>query len=212
MICEVKNVHEAVIRDNGVVHSVARLVTARLPPGPVSYATQQAAGRDLIAFLARYTLGAEANACTVRKLASGRPILINGSAPVEGVTVSLSHSHCWVAAALARDGAIGIDIEQEKPRRRIAAMADWMGWPDCDGATDFYRAWTFREALLKCRGGEPPATGSEPFPRESETDPARRHVLYWAVAPAVHACVVLEMARPCRLSWSLVDAGRLVTW
>ncbi|MBH9577454.1 4'-phosphopantetheinyl transferase family protein [Inhella proteolytica] len=61
--------------------------------------------------------------------------------------LSLSHSGDWFAAAVAEE-ALGIDIEQPRPGRDLAALASGLGLPDAQ-APAFYRHWTLGEAWLK---------------------------------------------------------------
>ena len=153
--------------------------------------------------------GAESFA--VRATSAGPPGLLFRGQPLADVSVSLSHSADWIAAGLARGGRLGIDVERENPRRRIAAMADWMGWRDCHEADAFYGAWTYREARIKCSGEAPPA-GAALLPPEVGVSAGRHHALRLRPMPGVHGCLLVETVTALSLSWSEVDADGLATW
>jgi len=73
-----------------------------------------------------------------------------GSQPYEHV----SKSHCgrWIAVALSRQYAVGVDIEVAKPRPRRTQIASWLELDDSNDAL-FHSHWTLREAIAKCTGG-----------------------------------------------------------
>ena len=73
-----------------------------------------------------------------------------GTPPYEHV----SKSHCgrWIAVALSRRHAVGVDIEIAKPRSRRSKIASWLEIDDSDEAS-FHSNWTLREAIAKCTGG-----------------------------------------------------------
>lgn len=72
--------------------------------------------------------------------------------------VSVSHSGCWVGAAVSRIGAVGIDIERIRPGRDVRGLADLAfgkaerGAVERSGDDAFYRIWTLREAMAKAIG------------------------------------------------------------
>jgi 4'-phosphopantetheinyl transferase len=80
---------------------------------------------------------------------SGAPI------PNDGWHWSVSHTRFWAAAVVGR-GAVGIDVEQVRPRRmaiwnEIGGDEEWSvagerNWEN------FYRIWTAKEAILKAHG------------------------------------------------------------
>ena len=116
-----------------------------------------------------------------------------------------------IAERMARGGRLGIDVERENPRRRIAAMADWMSWRDCHEADAFYGAWTYREARIKCSGEAPPS-GAALLPPEAGVSAGRHHALRLRPMPGVHGCLLVETVTALSLSWSEVDADGLATW
>ena len=212
MICELQNVYEARVSGAESERSVARVALARLDSGQAGYRVQQRAARELLAWLARSTLGGVADSFGVHTGATGQPELRGDETPLAGLSVSLSHSAEWIAAGLAREGRLGIDVERENPRRRIAAMADWMGWPGCREPDTFYRAWTYREARIKCNGGELPPNDAAPHPPAASAASGLHHAFCIRPAPGVHGCFLVETAQRLRLAWSEVEMKRPATW
>jgi phosphopantetheinyl transferase len=98
---------------------------------------------------ARWRITAEAN---------GRPVVV-GPGRKAGPDVSLSHSGSRVAAAVARKGRIGVDLETAREGRPFQAMAEAALSPaEQDlvarhGEPAFLRFWTLREAIGKAKGG-----------------------------------------------------------
>lgn len=70
-----------------------------------------------------------------------------------GCYFNISHSHGLVACAVA-EVPVGIDVEKIRPvpprLLRILSPAE-REYVRCD--EDFFRLWTLKEALIKCRGG-----------------------------------------------------------
>jgi phosphopantetheinyl transferase len=208
----VQNVYEARSRDARSAQAVARVALARLDGDVRAYRAQRRAARELLVWLAQSSLGGADAPFSVGTSAAGQPSLLAGGTPVRDVSVSLSHSQDWIAAGLARGGRLGIDVERENPRRRVAAMAEWMGWPECHEPDAFYSAWTYHEARIKCRGGESPR-GDEGVPPLAHGAPTSRHHAHWVrPVPDVHACMLVETDRPQRLEWSATGLERPSTW
>jgi len=208
VIWAVQNVYEA----RGAAGPLVRVALARLDGDRAAYRAQGRAARELLCWLARASLGEAASSLEVGATAAGQPLLLAGGQPLADHAVSLSHSHDWVAAGLARGARLGVDVERENPRRRIAAMAEWMGWSDCREAAEFYRAWTYREARIKCRGGSLPAAGEDILPAAPGDVAGRHHVFCTRPAPGVHACMVIETDLLLRTGWSAIGAQRPPTW
>lgn len=89
--------------------------------------------------------------------AGGQPHL-----PDSTLAISLAHSDEWVACALGRVAALGVDLEAIRPRPRLLAFArrfysaiEVAGLEALSGAEQlaaFHDIWTLREAWLKARG------------------------------------------------------------
>ncbi|MEM7053600.1 MAG: 4'-phosphopantetheinyl transferase superfamily protein [Pseudomonadota bacterium] len=92
---------------------------------------------------------------------SGKPALA-GDWANSGLSFNLSHAGDWLVIAVADSVAVGIDIESSqrslrwrKLSRRYfsAAEADWLdAMDDVEGALQFLKHWTAREALIKAMG------------------------------------------------------------
>jgi phosphopantetheinyl transferase len=117
------------------------------------------AGQSLLARAALRALLAQTTGRTdwrIVRSALGKPAIVAPSG-APGPAVSLSHSGSMAAVAMARTGAIGIDIEQHRPRNFAALAAAAFGPLEQaeaarDGAEGFYRIWTLREAMAKATG------------------------------------------------------------
>ena len=96
-------------------------------------------------------------AWTIAHRAGGQPCL-----PESPLAISLAHSGPWVACALGRVAALGVDLEVIRPRPRLLAFARrfysaaevaWLeSLPGAEQLAAFYDIWTSREAWLKARG------------------------------------------------------------
>lgn len=84
----------------------------------------------------------------------GRPRVL----PAGAGDLSLSHAGGWVAAALAEDGRVGIDIEVGRAGRDVALLAErFLSPAECrvvaaEGQPAFLAFWTMREAVSKLWG------------------------------------------------------------
>jgi len=80
----------------------------------------------------------------------GKPALVD-----EALHFNLSHSAGWVALALYRQAAVGVDIQAGHD-----ATVDPASWPDIahpdelvpENGRSFLTAWTLKEAISKCSG------------------------------------------------------------
>ncbi len=92
----------------------------------------------------------------IKRDAHGKPQLC-GDAPWQ---FSLSHSGEWGVCALSR-AAVGIDIEQHRPRRVSALAVRYFtareqaalaALPEDERTRAFFRLWTAKESILKAQG------------------------------------------------------------
>ena len=90
----------------------------------------------------------------------GRPVVMaSGLGPA---SLSLSHSGELVVCAAGRVQALGVDVEQIRPRGEWSALSAWAlhqrerarleGIGEAQRWRAFYQAWTFKEALAKALG------------------------------------------------------------
>lgn len=80
---------------------------------------------------------------------------------VDGWDFNQSHAGDYVAVAVRR-GAVGIDLEQQRDVRDMAAIVDryfhsseaaaWHALPKGRQTADFFLLWSAREAAMKCAG------------------------------------------------------------
>jgi len=125
-----------------------------------------AAHAGLREVLARY-VGTVPESVRLAADAQGKPVLAGAR-----LQFNLSHSEGVALVAVARERAVGVDVEHIEPRRDVLALADRALDPaEAAGvraaapehrAAVFHRAWARREAAVKCTGtglGGPPATG-----------------------------------------------------
>lgn len=96
-------------------------------------------------------------AWTIAHGASGQPQVHDSP-----LAISLAHSGEWVACALGRVTALGVDVEAIRPRPRLLAFArrfysatevaglEMLG--DGERLRAFHDIWTLREAWLKAQG------------------------------------------------------------
>ncbi len=99
-------------------------------------------------------------AVPLRRSPHGRPQL---TAPHATDDISWSHSGQGLLLAHARDAVVGIDLEHERPRRQVVALAQryfhpaeaaWIAGKPEERASQsaFIRLWCAKEAVLKAHG------------------------------------------------------------
>ena len=138
--------------DDAVLETARALVPAPIREHMPNYRRWQDLQMSLLGkLLLRQLVDPEALAAMTWSDA-GRPQL-----PIGG-DFNISHSAGVVACAFCEDGRIGIDLERVRPtsvadfhgvfheheRQRIASCPD--------AAAEFYRIWTFKEAVVKADG------------------------------------------------------------
>jgi phosphopantetheinyl transferase len=118
---------------------------------------QYVAGRWLLRYAATQVFGeGEYRLHSV----AGRPLVAaTGGGPA---AVSVSHSAELVVCAAGRVQALGVDVEQIRPRADWSALSGWALHPreserleraaEAQRWRHFYQAWTFKEALAKALG------------------------------------------------------------
>jgi len=95
--------------------------------------------------------------------AHGKPVVLD-AAPnaVERIEFSLSHSESTAVIAIATGARVGVDIEVERPRSRLDALAarvlapevhaEWLDLEPSKQLHAFLEQWTAKEAYLKAIG------------------------------------------------------------
>lgn len=105
-------------------------------------------------------LGCVPDLVPLQRTQYGRPRLL---APYAQDDISWSHSGQGLLIAHARDAFVGIDLEYERPRKQVVALAKRYFHPDeaswIEAGTDaaarqtaFIRLWCAKEAVLKAHG------------------------------------------------------------
>lgn len=99
----------------------------------------------------------------VRRLLASLSARVAAPEPRTRERSSLSHSRAVAAAAIARHGRVGIDVEYMCPRRDIQSIIEAFVGPMDKPVTPaaFYRAWTYGEAHFKAFGTLPDAESIE---------------------------------------------------
>jgi 4'-phosphopantetheinyl transferase len=117
-------------------------------------------GRQLLRYVAGAHLGIAPSAVPIVILTSGKPVLDGrGDGTLE---VSLTHTGPWVAIAVSRAGAVGIDIESTERTvdhdaisRRYFAAEERTAVQALAGSAQreaFFRVWARKEAIAKATG------------------------------------------------------------
>lgn len=122
--------------------------------------------------------------------ARGRPVWPDRPA----VGLSLSHSGDWIAAAVADQGPLGLDIESTRCPRDIAGLSAFLGLPPDTDAQGFYRHWTLGEAWLKAS------------PQELNLLDVQR--LRWCADPQGPAWQACHQGTGLQLGWVAAGAPR----
>jgi 4'-phosphopantetheinyl transferase len=128
----------------------------------------------------------------------GKPDVIGPEAArAEPVSFSLSHSEALAAVAVVTGARVGIDIEVERPRARLDALAarvlgseahaDWLDVEPAAQLHAFLEQWTAKEAYLKAIG----AGITVPL-RDVPVDPEGWTVTGIATPPGVVVRVAVE--------------------
>jgi 4'-phosphopantetheinyl transferase len=149
--------------------------------------------------------------------AHGKPEVTGpGAAAAEGVAFSLSHSQALAAVAVVTGARVGVDLEVERPRARLDALAarvldpeahaDWLDLHPAAQLRAFLEQWTAKEAYLKAVG-----TGITLPLRDVPVEPVGWTVTGFPSPPGVVARVAVEGSAVVRVErWSppAVDTRR----
>lgn len=103
-------------------------------------------------------VNADPSGLRIHKARHGKPYL----ADYPNVAFNLSHTANTMAAAIAFQYELGIDIEWCKPRTNLSALVEkcfadeekryWQQLPEPQKLREFYRFWTRKEAFVKATG------------------------------------------------------------
>ncbi|MGL4768078.1 MAG: 4'-phosphopantetheinyl transferase family protein [Formosimonas sp.] len=117
------------------------------------------AGRYTLKTLLRQHAGGDWQDWGIYPTHTGQPQVFYREQPAK-LYASISHSRSRAAAALSTSQAIGVDIEDKKPRKNLKALmayisnaSEYADWLNSNGSLDeFYKRWTIKEAVGKLHG------------------------------------------------------------
>jgi 4'-phosphopantetheinyl transferase len=135
---------------------VALSPMAALAPGETHWRTRErAATRALLRRLLAEVCGPDAAGTPLAARRTGQPYLPERP----DVTVSLSHSGEWAAAAIGVGASVGVDVQVPQPAARLlrrccrpAAREVLAGMPSPRRDLEFAWLWTAQEACVKATG------------------------------------------------------------
>lgn len=117
--------------------------------------------RSCLRGLLGHYLGTEANGIRFVLNEKGKPRLA-GTAPNQGLVFNVSHSGDCGLIALARDTALGVDVERHRPMPHMEGMAErcfadaelawWRSLPEGRRQQAFFTFWSCKEAFVKATG------------------------------------------------------------
>jgi len=131
----------------------ARFALAKFRGANSTNQSRRTACRYLLHHLLSLTSVSKENDWELHYLSSGAPRLSNkGKSSL--FDVSLAHSAEWLAAGMAIEARIGVDVERLRPHKNFSAMANYLDWkvPVRD-ILEFHEKWTLWEASVKCVEG-----------------------------------------------------------
>ena len=167
----------------------------------------------LRALLGRYLEG-DPRALAFELGAHGKPALVDDAGHASDLRFNLSHSGELVLVAVTTGREVGIDVEVARdPARRPldepAIAARVLGAEQArrlerlepqERTREFLRAWTMREAAVKCLGT---GLGSAPVAGEGDAGSGGRIAALWtaelAVGPRAAAAIAVEDSEACEL-------------
>lgn len=177
------------------------------------------AGRYLVRNCLSAQLGGSWHTYHLSAPVGGSPRLLDAAngIVIQNIHVSISHSHDWVACAVAPQ-EVGIDVELSSRRRDFATIKQWMRDIDDSKVINerdessaqrlFYEQWTLNEAWFKQLGVTQQNNVTKPvaFRTCSETDRraivGRAKNLYVAVYSSLASTVRSSDRAFANFSWS----------
>jgi 4'-phosphopantetheinyl transferase len=187
-------------------------------------------GRGMLRTILAEFLAVPPAALDIAAGAHGKPVLAGRTGP----DFNVSHSGDWVMIGVAGDGAIGVDVEQERTLSDLDALAGRFfapgevevirSLPQEERSSAFFRCWTRKEAYLKAIGAG--ITGAlDSFEVEFRPDlPAALRTLggsreaaapwrLWSASPAPgYAAAVATVAHGSIRAWRWSHSGGMVPW
>lgn len=196
----------------------ARIVIARNPAKKPSYQSKRTSNRYLLHRLLNSVVARGDRRWNLAYSGTGAPVLAN--CQPGNISISLARTGDWLAAGVAFDAAIGIDIEQMRARANYRDTAEFLNWKvtvaDLQG---FYEKWTLWEAGAKCVDGSVLMDSNQAFEQLCSIDIDNRvgssgqwHGLQICLADEISCAVVLRCETGLDLSHQLIDKDKTATW
>ena len=139
--------------DAQTLGSKARVALARHESGTDSISDVRVAVRRLSHHLISRTCGLSESAYSIYNDHRGAPRIDVGD-QLPPMSISVSHSHDWIAVGLSKGVQIGVDVEPTRARERRDEISKMLGWQlDVADDDDFHAKWTLWEASTKCASG-----------------------------------------------------------
>jgi phosphopantetheinyl transferase len=132
----------------------------------------------------------------------------------------MTDSADWLAAGVAFEARIGVDVERFRPRGNISAMADFLGWKErVRDNRDFHAKWVLWEASVKCVEGSVLMGENPGFVQLCDAD-AMDQVSNSGHWSGLHGCldeklfyaIVLECQHDAALAHRILNAGKIEPW
>ena len=160
------------VRLDGLTPTQESLLTAAATPSGAAglsrvldpgVARRRLLARGLLRVLLADGLGIPTERVELVRRPGGKPMLTTGAgSAASGLGFNVSHSRDVVVVAIARDRAVGVDVEAIDPSldvdaivRRFFAPAEarsLLALPSREKSAQFFREWCRKEALLKAVG------------------------------------------------------------
>ena len=197
----------------------ARFILARNRCPNSSHQSRRTACRYLLQQLLSFTSAEKQNEWKLYHSASGAPCLLSNGKPSQ-LDVSMTDSADWLAAGVAFEARIGVDVERFRPRGNISAMADFLGWKErVRDNRDFHAKWVRWEASVKCAAGSVLMRENPGFERLCNVD-TRDQVTNSGHWSGLHGCqeeklfyaIVLKCPHDAALTHRTLDAGKIELW
>jgi len=197
----------------------ARFILAGNQSTSSSHQSRRTACRYLLQQLLSFTLSGKKNEWKLYHSPSGAPCLSCNGKPSQ-LDISMAHSADWLAAGVACEARIGVDVERFKPRDNISAMADFLGWKkQVHDNRDFHAKWTLWEASAKCVEGSVLMRENRGFEQLSTAD-TQDHVSNLGPWRGLHGCleeklyyaIVLKCPHDTALTHRILDVGKIEPW
>ena len=130
----------------------ARIVVGHHARSDSSRKAGRVAYTELVEEILSNTFASTGASLHLSRRPTGSPCLRENGERSE-LKVSVSHCDNWIAVGVTPRATIGVDIEQIRPRPRMNAISEFLGWSRAPmESAEFWARWTLWEAYAKCMG------------------------------------------------------------